>query len=216
MSEEQIDVVDPQGRFTGVTKGKSRVHADGNWHVCVHIVVTDGMGNILEQFRGPECKLMRNVWDPMSIAGHISAVASDPAGAAALAMRPDILHQAMEAGIREGAEELGLTIDEDQFFTPSLRFYGITRTDTLTNEGYTDRWWDRSLTLNFMLRAPGFTAEGLRLEPGKVLAVRMRHVDDLEQVLLGGSIERYADRQPDQNWLLASTIDTARRMAQGY
>ncbi|HVI69078.1 MAG TPA: hypothetical protein VM581_01335 [Magnetospirillaceae bacterium] len=215
MPEEQIDVVDPQGRFIGVTKDKSKVHADGDWHMTVHIVVTDGAGRVLEQFRGPDCKLMRMCWDPMSIAGHISAVIANPSDAPAL-LRPDILHQAMQAGIREGAEEIGLEIDESWFFTERLRFFGITRTNNLTNEGYTDRWWDRALSINFMLVMPGFTATGLRLEPGKVLDVRMRHVDDIERVLRGELNETYADRQPDHNWLLASTIDTARRIAAGY
>jgi hypothetical protein len=208
VAEEQIDVVTPLGEFTGVTRDKSAVHANGDWHMCVHIIITNGQGYVVEQFRGPDVKLMRNVWDAMSIAGHISAVTRKEANP----WRPDIIIQAIRAGIREGWEEVRYRILEEWFFTPKCRFIGVSVTNMQTEDG----WMDRTLTLNFVLVAPDFNIGNRRLERGKVLEVRWRHVDDIERALDGQTADKYANRQPDQQWMMRMMIAAVRLIAQGY
>lgn len=220
VAEEQIDVITPQGAFTGVTKGKSLVHANGDWHACVHFIVTDGQGRVIVQFRGPGVKLMRNVWDMMSIAGHISAV---PPGHP----RPDWMLQAFAAGEREGMEEIGVTIDPSILFSERCRFIGVTRVDQQTEDG----WMDRALNYNFVLVMPGLDPAQFPLEEGKVLAAEWRHVDEIEAALDGveihdpmaarlGQVEpaivRYAVREPDHQWLLRLAIAAVRLIARGH
>lgn len=205
MAEEQIDVYTWDGAWTGVTKPKSEVHRDGDIHICVHGVITDGEGRIIAQHRGPGVKLMRNVWDAMSIAGHISALTTeerrdDPATS-------DILWQALRALRREAAEELGQEFPP-LVFGDNLTMFGITRTDQVTEDG----WTDRTLSLNFMLTMPDVDPTAFTLEEGKVLDVRWMHVDEIEAAIETDAGPTLACREPDNYQLLRGVVDCARRI----
>ncbi|HET9411777.1 MAG TPA: NUDIX domain-containing protein [Candidatus Saccharimonadales bacterium] len=205
MAEEQIDVYDWDGVWTGVTKPKSQVHRDGDIHICVHGVITDGEGRIIAQHRGPGVKLMRNVWDAMSIAGHISALTpeerrDDP-------FKHDIIWQALRALNREAAEELGQEFPP-LVFGDSLTMFGITRTDQRTEDG----WMDRTLSVNFMLTMPDANPAAFMLEEDKVLAVCWMHVDEIEAAIETGTGPTLARREPDNYHLLRGVVDCARRI----
>ena len=49
--EEYFDVLDEEGRPSGVTKPKSEVHTKGYWHRTVHIWIINENNEILLQKR---------------------------------------------------------------------------------------------------------------------------------------------------------------------
>jgi isopentenyl-diphosphate delta-isomerase len=69
---ERIDVLTPDGRPTGVTKGKSEVHRDGDWHRAAHVWIVTPSGRILLQRRSVRKENYPGFWD-VSAAGHLSA-----------------------------------------------------------------------------------------------------------------------------------------------
>jgi isopentenyl-diphosphate delta-isomerase len=75
-----------------MTKSKSEVHRDGDWHGAAHVWILNRKGEILIQRRSPTKENWPNLWD-VSVAGHISA-GEEP----------------VEAAIREAREELGITL----------------------------------------------------------------------------------------------------------
>lgn len=199
-AEEMIDVITPQGVYTGETLPKSVVHQRGLLHACVHGVITDGHGRVVVQFRGPKVAHMRNVWDLMTVAGHISAYTGDPT-------KRDLLQQGMTTLSREAEEEVGITLPADEFLTEHCRMVGITRTDQSTEDG----WMDRTLSLNFLLSIPGADPSTFQLEEGKVLAAEWRDVEEVESWLHHGEGDPYAVREPDHFELMQGFVDAVRR-----
>lgn len=207
-AEEMLDVITPDGVWTGVTKPKSQVHDDGDWHACVHGVITDGRGRIVTQFRGPKAKLMRNAWDVMSVAGHFTALTPEERKHPELW---DLVQQAWRALVREFDEELGFDLAGYAPFSDDVAMFGITRTNQHTEDG----WIDRTLNVNFMIRLPNFDIQTVKLEEGKVLRVEWKHVNDIEHgfvALPGGGREEIAVREPDHHQLVQGTADCAYRM----
>ena len=90
MSEEQIDILNPDGTPAGYSCGRTRVHAEGLWHRTVHIWAFDREGKILFQLRARVKENNPGLYDT-SCAGHISAGDSS-----------------IGAAVRELREELGL------------------------------------------------------------------------------------------------------------
>ena len=90
--EECFDLLDENGKPLGITKKRSLVHRDGDWHRSVHIWIYNHRGEILLQRRCPQKDSYPNMLD-ISCAGHLSA-GDDSLGGA----------------IRELSEELGLTV----------------------------------------------------------------------------------------------------------
>lgn len=205
VAEEMIDVYDERGRWTGETLPKSQVHAQGKLHICVHGVITDGNSQVIGQFRGPLSKMMRNVWDVMSVAGHISALTlaerEDPANW-------DIIQQAWNALVREFQEEIGFDISGYDPFGENVVMFGVTRTRQITEDG----WLDNAFSINFMLRIPGIDPGRFELEEGKVLDVKWIHATDIERALDGDPDLVLATREPDNYELLQGTVDAARRL----
>ena len=70
--EEQIDILDSDGKKTGMVCGRSEVHRRGLWHRTVHIWLFDECGRILFQLRAHDKLNNPNLYDT-SCAGHISA-----------------------------------------------------------------------------------------------------------------------------------------------
>ncbi len=205
MAEEMIDVCTEKGVPTGQTLPKSEVHARGLWHICTHGAIFNDRAEVLTQFRGPDVKLMRNVWDVLGVAGHISALTDEERTNPA---NWDIVQQAWRALVREFDEELGFALPPDMLFSSRCHMFGITRTDQTTEDG----WPDRTLSVNFGLYLPEIELSRFKLEPGKVLDVRWTHVNDIEQWLTANIGGPYAVRQPDDFHLLQGVVDCARRM----
>lgn len=88
--EEQIDVLNKDGSFTGESCGRSKVHAQGLWHRTVHIWAFDLKGRILFQLRSRDKENNPGLLDT-SCAGHISAG-----------------DDSLNAAVRELREELGV------------------------------------------------------------------------------------------------------------
>lgn len=92
MTEEEIDVLNPDGTPAGIRKRKSEIHRDGDWHRAAHVWVVVGDGRLLLQRRSHSKENWPGQWD-ISAAGHVSAGETS-----------------VEAAVREMEEELGLRI----------------------------------------------------------------------------------------------------------
>ena len=114
--EEQIDVLDQNGNFTGIKKPKSEVHKSGDWHRTVHVWLLNSKNELLMQLRSPTKLNCPNLWD-ISSAGHISAGEDGKTSA-----------------IREMKEELGISITEKDL----LSLEEIKTQDVLNNNTYFD------------------------------------------------------------------------------
>jgi len=94
--DELIDILHTNGKPTGITAMKSKVHQKGLFHATVHIWFYTTDGEILIQKRAITKNVYPGLWD-VSVAGHIGA------GEAIL-----------DSAIREVKEEIGLEITENQ------------------------------------------------------------------------------------------------------
>ncbi|KAJ0984916.1 hypothetical protein J5N97_003272 [Dioscorea zingiberensis] len=96
--EELLDVLTKSGEKTGVSKPRSEVHRDGDYHRAVHVwIYAESTGELLLQRRA-DCKdSWPGLWD-ISSAGHISAGDSS-----------------LLTARRELAEELGISLPNNAF-----------------------------------------------------------------------------------------------------
>lgn len=92
MIEEFFDVLDEQGKFTGLVCPRSIVHQNGYFHATVHIWVINQTCDILLQKRSPQKDTHPGLWD-ISCAGHLSDGDSS-----------------LDAAVRELKEELGIAV----------------------------------------------------------------------------------------------------------
>ncbi len=72
MQEEYFDILDSNGKKTGLTKARSLVHKDGDWHAAIHIWIINQKGEILLQRRASNKDSDPNMLD-ISCAGHLTA-----------------------------------------------------------------------------------------------------------------------------------------------
>lgn len=75
MSEETrelLDVLDGNGRPTGETKERARVHADGDWHRALHLWVVTPGGSVIFQRRSENKDTNPGLID-VSVGGHYRA-----------------------------------------------------------------------------------------------------------------------------------------------
>ncbi len=72
MTEERIDILDKNGRKTGISRTKKEAHAKGLWHRAAHIWVYNSKGKILLQKRSMKEDSWPGMWG-VSAAGHLSA-----------------------------------------------------------------------------------------------------------------------------------------------
>jgi isopentenyldiphosphate isomerase len=108
-----IDVLAADGSPAGRTKPKPDVHRDGDLHRSVHVWIITPDGSILVQRRAAVKENNPGLWD-VSCAGHISAGES-----------------AIDAGIREAEEELGIALEADDLrYVASLREYSVLNNGT--------------------------------------------------------------------------------------
>lgn len=92
MQDEQIDIVNKEGKATGQSALKSIIHNKGHYHNTAHIWFYTTEGEILLQQRAASKVIYPLLWD-VSVAGHIDAGETVKSGA-----------------IREIKEEIGLKI----------------------------------------------------------------------------------------------------------
>ena len=109
---ELIDVLTPEGAFSGVRKPKPDIHRDGDWHRAAHIWIVTNDGRILLQKRSLRKENNPGLWD-VSAAGHVSAGES-----------------VIDSAVREAGEELGLRIDASE-----LRHIATLRESSVLNGG---------------------------------------------------------------------------------
>ncbi|KAL3621704.1 hypothetical protein CASFOL_034364 [Castilleja foliolosa] len=98
VEEEHFDILTKSGKKTGITKPRSVVHRDGDYHRAVHVwVFAESTQQLLLQKRA-DCKdSWAGLWD-ISCAGHISAGDSS-----------------LVTARRELQEELGIKLPNDAF-----------------------------------------------------------------------------------------------------
>lgn len=72
MAEELFDIVDKNNNLLGITKPRSQVHKDGDWHRVVHVYVTNNKGEVLVHLRSPNKDLNPTKWDAR-FGGHVVA-----------------------------------------------------------------------------------------------------------------------------------------------
>ncbi|RID54770.1 hypothetical protein BRARA_G02065 [Brassica rapa] len=74
MAEEHFDVLTKSGEKTGVSKPRSEIHRDGDYHRAVHVwIFVESTQELLLQLRSDDKDSWPGQWD-ISSAGHISAV----------------------------------------------------------------------------------------------------------------------------------------------
>src|SRR5689334_10976696 len=101
--EEQIDILDEQGKPTGEVDGIKSVHEKGLWHRTVHVWFVNSKKEILLQKRSHTSETYPHKWD-ISAAGHISAGQSSAI-----------------AALRETEEEIGINLlPEDLIFITTI------------------------------------------------------------------------------------------------
>src|SRR5438477_6157990 len=93
---ERIDVLTADGRPTGIRKSKTEIHRNGDWHRAAHVWIVASDGRVLVQRRSLRKENNPGLWD-VSAAGHLSAGES-----------------AIEAAVRETAEEIGLELSSNE------------------------------------------------------------------------------------------------------
>jgi len=114
--EEQFDVLNQDGTFSGIKKTRDEVHKSGDWHRTVYVWIVNSKKEVLMQLRSPLKVNNPNLWD-ISSAGHISAGEDGKTGA-----------------VREVKEELGIDISPDE-----LIYIGETKSaESYENETYRD------------------------------------------------------------------------------
>ena len=92
---EHIDILDKDGNKKGITKPKSEIHKNGDWHRASIVWIINSRNELLIQRRSPAKENCPNLWD-ISASGHISAGEDSIASA-----------------LRETWEELGLKLNKE-------------------------------------------------------------------------------------------------------
>lgn len=119
MEEEYFDLIDENNRPLGITKKRSEVHRDGDWHRAVHILIYNEQGDVLLQRRSPNKDSDANMLD-ISCCGHLCAGDDSITGA-----------------LRELKEELGLEIEANE-----LKHIATLKRSPKHDDGFIDNEYD--------------------------------------------------------------------------
>lgn len=126
MPEEQFDIYDENNQPLGITKPRSQVHAEGDWHRVIHVWVINSNNELLIQKRAAIKESRPNLWD-ISSAGHISAGES-----------------AEISATRELKEEIGIPIDPSE-----LTYLFTLKSSSTQHDG---KYIDNEYNLVYLLR----------------------------------------------------------------
>jgi isopentenyldiphosphate isomerase len=193
MPEEMLVICDENNNIVGECQ-KSVVHRYGLWHRGVHLWITDGSGNVLQQYRDPCKKILPAVWD-IAVVGHVSAGESPVATV-----------------IKKAREKLGLMLTE-QDVQPACATIedSITRTDMLIETTPTNGWKHRVFAYNFVTCCPELNLKELAFKHDDV---RWYPIDELEADLkILATARKHAYRPNDNHKLYKISIHAMRRLS---
>ncbi|KAL6635271.1 hypothetical protein ACP70R_027942 [Stipagrostis hirtigluma subsp. patula] len=157
--EERLDVLTAAGEKTGVSKPRSEVHRDGDYHRAVHVwIYSESTGELLLQRRA-DCKdSWPGQWD-ISSAGHISAGDSS-----------------LFSAQRELHEELGIRLPIDAF---ELLFVFLQEC-VINNGTYTNNEYNDVYLVTILTPIP---LEAFTLQESEVSAVKYMRCDEYKDCL---------------------------------
>lgn len=162
---ELLDILTDTGAPTGLVKEKAAVHRDGDWHLAAHVWIVTPRNRVLLQRRAFTKKSWPGQWD-VSVAGHVAAGET-----------------ALEAAVRESAEELGLVVEAAE-----LQQLGTLRYQAVLNVG---RYIENEFHEIFLLRRH-LDAASLVLDPAEVAEVALVAPEQLGDYDLVPHPESYA------------------------
>jgi isopentenyldiphosphate isomerase len=203
--DEKIDILDAHGLATGEVTWKSEAHRLGLWHRCFHCWIVSpktpsGGPYLFVQRRAPEKETWPDRLD-VSVGGHLGAG-----------------EEALEAGLREVGEELGLKVAPGELVS-----LGTRRAELEIPAGF-----DREFQEVFLL-VRALSQRDLRLQEEEVAAVVRLRLDDAEALHEGGVVPaeewadgeasptsvRFADFVPGEDCHLLRAARAARRVLAG-
>ncbi|KAK9065609.1 hypothetical protein SSX86_015010 [Deinandra increscens subsp. villosa] len=160
--EEHFDVLTKAGLKTGISKPRSAVHRDGDYHRAVHIwIYAESTQQLLLQKRADFKDSWPGLWD-ISSAGHVSAGDTS-----------------LITARRELQEELGVTLPSDAF---ELLFVYLQ--ESVTNDG---KFIDNELDDVYLVTTPDpIPLEAFTLQESEVSAVKYISVEDYKHLLAIG------------------------------
>ncbi len=153
MTDELIDILDENGKETGMRKMRNYAHAKGLWHHASHVWVYNSKGEILLQKRSMKIENYPGLWD-ISAAGHISAGET-----------PE------QAALREMYEEIGIKADPKD-----LKQILVKKECCVPKPGYYDNEYDYIYILKHDTLPKN-------LQEGEVDAVKFVPISDFEKEL---------------------------------
>jgi len=162
--DEKIDVLDGRGEKTGRIAWKSEAHRTGLWHRCFHCWILSpetGSGGpyLFVQRRATGKETWPDSLD-VTVGGHLGAG-----------------EEALEGGLREVEEELGLSVAAGDLIP-----LGTRRAELEIPAGL-----DRELQEVFLL-VRSLSPKDLRLQEEEVAAVVRLRLDDVEALCEGGEV----------------------------
>lgn len=171
---EQIDVLTPDGAFTGVVESKPEVHRRGLWHRAAHVWIVTPDRRVLLQRRAFTKESWPGLWD-VSVAGHLNAGEG-----------------ALDAALRETHEELGLALD-----ALALRHLATLRYQAVLRDGaYIENEFHE-----IFLTVRDVTLEELTLDPEEVAQVALVAIEEIDRYELVPHPESYAALRSGAAWL---------------
>ena len=69
---ELFDLYDENNKPLGITKERSLVHKDGDWHRTAHIYIINKQGQFLVHLRSAQIDFCANCWDAC-FGGHVAS-----------------------------------------------------------------------------------------------------------------------------------------------
>jgi isopentenyl-diphosphate delta-isomerase type 1 len=162
---EWIDVLSESGEATGRIKAKPDVHRDGDWHRAAHLWIATRDRRVLLQRRADTKESWPSLWD-ISVAGHVNAG-----------------ENARDAAVRETFEELGLSIDANDF-----AHLGTLRYQAVLNGG---AYRENEFHEVFFVRREVELAS-LRLDAAEVAEVALVRLEELDRFELVPHPESYS------------------------
>jgi isopentenyldiphosphate isomerase len=126
--EEMIEVLDENGKKTGVIKPKSQIKKDGDFHKAISILIINSKKGILIQRRSHEKRVYPDLWS-IFLRGHIRAH-----------------EESIDACMRELEEELGLKVSKEE-----IKFTHISKHNDI-DHGYINNIFFDNYILNTDIR----------------------------------------------------------------
>ena len=155
--EEMFDILNEDSTSAGYSLPRSQVHREGQWHRSVHVWVADHWDRLLLQQRAFDKDSNPGLWD-ISTAGHLSAG-----------------QNALEAGVRELSEEVGLVVAPER-----LQFLFEDKDQALLRGG---TFIDREFHSIYFLRLEEGEAALIKPDPGELAGVRWIAPESLREEL---------------------------------